>query len=317
MNEEKKNEPLYSETAYDDAFRTMESECNDILIPFINYFFGEKYDDRAEVRRLRNEQIIEHKDSKDEKRITDSHIEISQDGITKKYHLECESKIYDGSILVRMFGYDIQIAKSTGEWDDDTIRVRIPYTGLILLRESPKAPRKAKVVIETPEGTTSYHVNILKESDFSIEKIFENRLYLLIPFYIFNYEKELKEINSDTEKTEAMANLYRGIIKMLDDEHKNMRLSLRSLGVIIKLTNKVVFNLAVKHENVQRKVGEIMGGEVLDLPEIRVYKEGEAAGRAEGLSEGMAKGEAERKKLMEEIDALKKELELLKLSGAK
>ena len=59
-----------------------------------------------------------------------------------------------------------------------------------------------------------------------------------------------------------------------------------------------------------------MGGEVLDLPEIRVYKEGEAAGRAEGLSEGMAKGEAERKKLMEEIEYLRAENERLKAQKA-
>ena len=31
-----------------------------------------------------------------------------------------------------------------------------------------------------------------------------------------------------------MADLYKDIIKKLDEEHKNMRLSLRSLGVIIK-----------------------------------------------------------------------------------
>ena len=30
--EEKKNDPLYSTFAYDDAFRTMESECDDVVI---------------------------------------------------------------------------------------------------------------------------------------------------------------------------------------------------------------------------------------------------------------------------------------------
>ena len=35
--------PVYSDIAYDDAFRTMEGECDDVLIPFVNYFFSENY----------------------------------------------------------------------------------------------------------------------------------------------------------------------------------------------------------------------------------------------------------------------------------
>lgn len=36
----KKNNPVYSETAYDDAFRTMEGRCDDLLIPFVSHIFG-------------------------------------------------------------------------------------------------------------------------------------------------------------------------------------------------------------------------------------------------------------------------------------
>ena len=79
----------------------------------------------------------------------------------------------------------------------------------------------------------------------------------------------------------------------------------------------------MKHDKVQDKVGGIMGGKVLDLPEIKVFHEGKAEGRAEGLKEGEAnglrKGEAERKKLADknteledEIASLKAELEKLK-----
>ena len=35
---------IYSDFAYDDAYRTMESECDDLLIPFVNYFHNENYD---------------------------------------------------------------------------------------------------------------------------------------------------------------------------------------------------------------------------------------------------------------------------------
>ena len=49
----------------------------------------------------------------------------------------------------------------------------------------------------------------------------------------------------------------------------------------------------MKHGKVQDKVGGIMGGKVLDLPEIKVFHEGKA--------EGLKEGEAERKKLADKI----------------
>ena len=87
-------------------------------------------------------------------------------------------------------------------------------------------------------------------------------------------------------------------------------LSSFACGVIISLTHKVLYKLTMKQEAVQQKVGDIMGGKVLDLPIIRVYHDG----LAEGEAKGEAKGEAERAKLQEENDSLKKEIERLKAS---
>ena len=84
----------------------------------------------------------------------------------------------------------------------------------------------------------------------------------------------------------------------------------------------------MKHTNVQEKVGGIMGGKVLDLPEIKVFHEGKEIGLAEGEAIGLEKGEAiglekgeaigfakgedERKKLADENELLRKEIERLK-----
>ena len=45
----------------------------------------------------------------------------------------------------------------------------------------------AKVIIDTPNGEINYDVTMMQISDFTIDSIFENKLYLTIPFYIFNY----------------------------------------------------------------------------------------------------------------------------------
>ena len=42
---------MYSEFAYDDAFRTMTVKCDDLVLLFLNYVFGEHYDRSASIIR--------------------------------------------------------------------------------------------------------------------------------------------------------------------------------------------------------------------------------------------------------------------------
>ena len=75
-----------------------------------------------------------------------------------------------------------------------------------------------------------------------------------------------------------------------------------SYSVIIKLIYSVAYKLTMKQENVQRKVGEMMVGKVLDLPEIRIYKQAKAEDEAiiKGLEEKNRSLEDEVKMLREE-----------------
>ena len=95
------------------------------------------------------------------------------------------------------------------------------------------------------------------------------------------------------------------------------------MGAIIRLTHSVAYKLTMKRDNIQKKVGDVMGGKVLDLPEIRIYHEGIDKGREEGRAEGIAEGRSESEKelreltdkneaLMSEIESLKLEIEQLK-----
>ena len=63
-----------------------------------------------------------------------------------------------------------------------------------------------------------------------------------------------------------------------------------SLSVIIKLTHRVAYNLTMKRKNIQKKVGDLMGGHVIDLPEFRIYDNGKADGKAEGKAEERTEG---------------------------
>ena len=136
--------------------------------------------------------------------------------------------------------------------------------------------------MELPSGQTpSYDVPIIKMSDYTIDDIFEKKLYMLIPFYVFNYESRLDEINKSEEEVGSFIKLYAEIFDRLRAEHDAGNLSDLSYSVIIRMTHSVAYKLMMKQETVQEKVGVFMGGKVLDLPEIRIYHQGKAEGIAE------------------------------------
>ena len=279
---------IYSDFAYDDAFRTIESECDDLLIPFVNYFHNEHYDNTARIVRSRNEHFIEHPDHSEDKRITDSGFGIDFHGNRKNYHYECESGRYDDSLLVRMFEYDAQIALDQAGLGTQYLRVEMPYSGILLLRGKGDF-EQAEIELVTPGGTVRYPIAVRRMSDLSLEGIFEKRLYLLLPFYIFNLESRLNRINEDPDELESFSDIYRDILSRLEHETEKEYLSAFSKGVIISLIHKVAYKMTMARENVQKRVGDIMGGRVLDLDIIRAHRDGVKEGMKEGIKEGIEK----------------------------
>ena len=45
------------------------------------------------------------------------------------------------------------------------------------------------IVINTPGGSVNFDVPVMKINSYSLGQIFERDLYFLLPFYIFNLEK--------------------------------------------------------------------------------------------------------------------------------
>lgn len=283
---------IYSDFAYDDAFRTMAVECDELVLPFLNFMFGEHYDRSAKIIRRGNEHFLEQQGGAEEKRVTDSLIEVLAEGVAKKYHIECESTA-DGSVLVRLFEYDAQIALDDGAYAAGRLHVSFPHTGVLFLRSGSTLPEELFVEIETPGGSCAYPVRVLREADFDLDTIFARELYFLLPFYLFNYEKQLGAIDADKERTAELAEMYREMLDRLEALVAAGRLSAQSKGVIIDLVHKVTYKLAKKYRNVQERVGRLMGGRVLDLEVLKVAKRERAEGRTEGRAEGRLEGKNE------------------------
>ena len=221
-----------------------------------------------------NEHFIDQQDEADRERITDTNFTIFGK-IPKKYHIECESSLPDGKITIRLFEYDAQIALDEGEVTEETLTVTFPNTAVLYLRTYKKTPDKMKYVIITPGGTVQYDVPIMKVQTYSLDDIFEKRLLMLIPFYIFSHEKGFPEYNSNEQKLAVLKAEYQEILKRLDELEQQGVIGAFDKRTIIELSGDVIKEIAQKYENVQKGVGDIMGGALIETSARRLKNEAE------------------------------------------
>ena len=269
---------------YDGAFRTILNDCRKLIIPVINEIFHEHYTGEEEIRFFPNEHFLDQQDAADKERITDTNFQIIG-RIAKKYHLECESSLPDGKITVRLFEYDAQIALDEGEVTEETLTVTFPNTAVMYLRAYKKTPDKMKYVIITPGGTVQYDVPIMKVQSYSLDEIFEKRLLMLIPFYIFSHEKSFSEYNNNEQKLEELKTEYRMILERLDDLEKQGIIGAFDKRTIIDLSSDVINEIARKYENVQKGIGAMMRGPLIQTEARTILNRGISQGISETKKE--------------------------------
>lgn len=257
---------------YDGAFRTILNDCRKLVIPVINEIFGEDYTGDEKIEFFPNEHFIDQQDEADKKRITDTNFRITGRTI-KKYHLECESSYPDGKITIRLFEYDAQIALDEGEITEETLTVTFPNTAVLYLRIRKKTPDKMKYVIVTPGGTVQYDIPIMKVQSYTLNDIFEKRLLMLIPFYIFSHEKYFTEYNKNGEKLNTLIAEYQDILERLGELERQGVIGAFDRRTIIELSNDVIREIAKKYENVEKGIGDIMGGALIETEARRLKDE--------------------------------------------
>ena len=279
-------------TIYDGAFRTILNDCRKLIIPVINEIFGETYTGEEEIRFFPNEHFLDQQDEADKERITDTNFTVFGK-VPKKYHLECESSLPDGKITIRLFEYDAQIALDEGEVTEETLTVTFPNTAVLYLRTYNKTPDKMKYVIVTPGGTVQYDVPIMKVQTYSLEDIFGKGLLLLIPFYIFSHEKGFAEYNSDEQKLAELKAEYREILERLDGLERQGVIGAFDKRTIIELSGDVIKEIAQKYENVQKGVGDMMSGALIETEARTILNQGIKQGIKQGKSQGITEAKTQ------------------------
>lgn len=286
---------LQESTPYDDVFKTQKIECPRLLIPVINEAFYKNYKEDAEIINLENEIFLRKQDGYEEKRITDAvmKIEDNQEKTGRSYHIECQS-IKDTSMIVRMYEYDSQIALKDREWDGKNLKVKFPYSAIIYLRSDNTMGKNMRMMLNTPEDEAEYQIHLIKLKDYNLDRIFEKHLFILLPFWIFTYENQLKEYEENENQRKKLTDDFRIIMERLQENCENGIIDEYTKCMIVDMSKKVVRNLlGNKFPKVRKEVETMMGGKVLDFEAKRIKDQAIKEGLEEGRAKGHAEGHAE------------------------
>ena len=158
---------------------------------------------------------------------------------------------------------------------EETLTVTFPNTAVLYLRAYKKTPDKMKYVIVTPGGTVQYDIPIMKVQKYSLDDIFEKRLLMLIPFYIFSHENNFSEYNSNGQKLEKLKAEYQAILERLDKLEQQGVIGAFDKRTIIELSGDVIKEIAQKYENVQKGIGDMMSGALIETSARKLKNEAE------------------------------------------
>lgn len=131
-------------TPYDDVFRTLLTDCTELIIPVVNEIFHTKYTGKEKICLLQNEHFI---------------------------------KLPDGSMIIRMFEYDTQLALENKELISNFLTVRFPDSAIVSLRHTKNTPDSMTITVLTPGGKVTYTVPVLKIRQYTINELFEKNYF--------------------------------------------------------------------------------------------------------------------------------------------
>ena len=270
----KKKTSARTSTVFDDVYRTMAQKLPAFFLPLINEMFDAHYPLDIAAEQLRNEHFTRGK-----KRITDSVFLIKD----TTYHIECQSS-EDGTMALRMFEYDFQIAM---EKQQETGKIRFPYAGVLYLRGAATKKRDLALEVVFPDGQSlTYEPKQLSVSSYDLDSIFQKKLLLLLPYYILRYENQIADIASDTDKTIHFLEEYQEIVARLQQNLPTEENAAAYLA-LVQLIERISHYVLKQQNTLKKGVDHIMGGRLIPLYAEKVEKRGEARGETRGILKGL------------------------------
>lgn len=252
-----------NEKAVDSALATMVVRLEAYIVPLINELFGESFPDNAKIRILNRKHIHSRMEGSFRRGNTDVIIEVAEalrDEALRLYHFTCEPW-FDKTAIVRCVEHGCVIAEENAKMTPEEIIITIPNSGIIFLRPDDRILKKYTVISESPQRSEiSYGIPTLQMKDYSIDRLFERKLLILIPFYFFRYVNEFEKIDSDEELLGKMENEVMDINTRLEAMKAKNELTAVQKQVVQELLLRVTDSLTENYRNVRKMVDTEMSG---------------------------------------------------------
>lgn len=261
-----------SNTPYDDAFHTMIRKSGSLRLPFINEMFHLKNPLPAGTRieSISSEYYIEEGRGEQRKVVADSVLHING----RTYHIECQS-YDDGTILVRMFEYDINIGLQESYYDNYHLTVTIPHSGVLFLRKTAQTPNEMMVTIQAEGKNLEYTVEAVNMADYTLDDLIEKDLLFLFPFYVFNLESDFKGFeNNDAESRENVITSFNELLEYVNELYQKRELTFENYLLLTDMLKKVTVALTHRYALVRKELDDIMGGKILEFKGEKIFNEG-------------------------------------------
>ncbi len=156
---------------------------------------------------------------------------------------------------------------------------------------------------------------IMKVQEYTLEDIFSKGLLLLIPFYIFSHEKNFKVYNSNEQRLAELKAEYRSILERLDKLEQEGIIGAFDKRTIIELSGDVIREIAQKYENVQKGIGGMMSGALLETEARKILNRGKDEAEKETALRMLQDGELSIDKIAKYSGLVIKEVEELAKLG--
>lgn len=251
-------EKKYEQLVFDESIKLLLSMSHKVLINFVNSAFKENFtEDKVEVTfyKINAPSDPFYNNSM----ISNWCIELLTGGKKYNYHISLQVK-KDNKFESNMFNHALYIAKNNAMLSKEPQKFYFPKQLALIYGEDDTIQNEQTPKIAMPNNELyEYRISTLNCSQYTLKELIQNKLYLLLPLQLFNYNSKLESVllnklkNTEKELNLVLKELKDSAFQIMleikelcaahdicDDDFNKMYLSL--LNVFIFLNKKYVTN---------------------------------------------------------------------------
>jgi hypothetical protein len=280
-----------------------------LVLMMLSSLFEDDYDWKEVTVEYGNTEFIgDHL----ERLYSDLEITVNAGNLIRNYHIEFQTQ-NDRSMVIRMFRYGFEKSRELFKTIEGRSRIRLefPKQLVIFLEENSAIDDFLDMDIILPNADIiTYQVPVLKLWEYDLNSLKRKNLYLLIPFKVIDFRKNIQNILSgsrpEVEKKrlimaefERMLATIKEIALIVGDLYNSKEINAYDLEQMLLIINNLTEYLYQKYSDYQEKpLNEEVGKMLTTLINPAILEKGREEGIKEGIKEGEKKGKLDDAKNM-------------------